>query len=281
MVYVIYPHGGEHYLLTHWTYNEQTHLVLGRSPEAVLRVVDTRKFTKRDFPEVRTFERITIVQPSPEFQYQIQVQDSIREREVFRDFAVSLAREHRTLTGKLPAGFKPCPRFVPQYKDEDANVKDPDPEHYGCANCLSGVVVNRGVLMALYATASRGNQPEGSNWWKQGGPGHLQVRSRAPYADPALPLYRMMSNPRHHCEGTAEELATPEWGDWGRVMFFYHKQEDCPEWLARAKKSVLDRQEVFNRARDSEKARRDQRMSEEDRKRRANLTAFFGTGDRA
>lgn len=273
-MYVIYPQGGEHFMLTHWTHNEQTHIVLGRSPEACMAVVNSVKFTKHYYPEVRAFERITIVQPTREFQYQVQVRNAIQERKAFRDYAIQLAKEHFTFTGRFPSGFRECPKYVARYDNEDYTAEK-DGEHFGCANCESKVVVNRVAVLALYAAAQRNSMERG--YWRRGGPGRGQTRSRAPYADPDRPLYEMVSNPGHHRSGTDGSLASPEFCSGQSVLFYYHKEEDLPEWLERAKKSVADRRAVSDRLQKVADSERHRRSSERNRERRAEVIAFFGT----
>lgn len=272
-MYVYYPHGGEHFMLTHWTHNEQTHIVLGRTPEACLAVVNPTKFVKDDYPEVRTFERITIVQPTLEFQYKVQVRNAVKEREEFKDYVVFLAKEHLTLTGKFPPGFSECPKYVARYENEDyTEAKDED--HFGCAVCQSKVVVNRVTVLALYAEALR--RKSNDDHWRTGLPGRGQTRSRALYADPARDLFEMVSNPGHHCSGTGGNLALPEWSGHN-VLFYYHKDEPLPEWLARAQKSVGDRRAEYERVRKSEESEWHRRASERNRQRRIEVMTFFGT----
>lgn len=270
-MYVYYPHGGEHFMLTHWTHNEQRHIVLGRSPEACLAVVRTNKFIKRECPEILTFERITIVQPTREFQYLVQVRDSTRERELFREYATSLAKEYRTFTGEFPPGFMECPRYVVQSDYTEAT----DMEHFGCANCQSKVVATRVAVLDLYAAARQRKSPDDDRW-RTGGPGRGQVRSRAPYADPARELYEMVSDPGHHCSGTWGRLADPKSGAGQSTLFFYHKEEDLPEWRGVAQKSVADRKAEITRLANKGKSEYHRRMSERNRKRRAEVIAFFG-----
>lgn len=273
-MYVFYRHGGEHFMLTHWTHNEQTHIVLGRTPEACLAVVNSPKFTTRDYPEVRTFEHITIVQPTLEFQYKVQVRNSLRERGAFKDYALQLAREHKTFTGEFPEGFMECPRYMVRNKS-DYYTDDKDDEHYGCANCQSKVVVNRATMLALYAAASlRNGGPD--NYWRIGVEKN-HVRSQAPYADPNRDLYEMVSNPGHHSSGTEGQLAVLEFGMRRDVLFYYHKERTLPEWLARAQKSVADRKAEFNRAKNSKESEFHRRLSERNHKRRIEVMAFFST----
>lgn len=268
-MYVFYPYGGEHFMLTHWTHNEQTHIVLGRSPEACMAVVNSPKFVKHDYPEVRTFERITIVQPTREFQYKVQVRNSLK------DYAVCLAKEHLTLTGKLPLGFMECPKYVARYPDSEDYTEAKDDEHYGCAACQSKIVVNRVTVLGLYAAALQRKSPE--DHWRMGGPGRGQVRSRAPYAVPGRELYEMVSNPGHHCSGTGGQLADPAWGSGQSVLFYYHKEEPLPEWLERAQKSVADRRAALDRVQNQRKAEAHRRASERNRQRRVEVMTFFGT----
>ncbi len=86
----------------------------------------------------------------------------------------------------------------------------------------------------------------------------------------------MVSNPGHHRSGTGGQLASPEWGGQN-VLFYYHKEEDLPEWLERAKKSVDDRRAVVIRVQNQRKSEHHRRMSERNRQRRIEVMTFFGT----
>lgn len=247
-MYVFYPHGGEHYLLTHWTHNEQTHIVLGRTPESCLAVVKSSKFVGVEIPQIRGFDRITIVRPTQEYEDEVRELTALKEEEEFATFTASQAQEFWRISGVYPPGFTKCPN-PPEDGDDD-----PSPYHYSCTDCQMGVQADPEVYRRLYQAALKA-PVRIRDHWRLGTPGKGQVHSRAPYADPSRTLYRMMYNPGHHHSGTEEELATPSWGSWQWCNFYYHKEEPCPDWLSKARKL---------------------RDLERNRQRREELSVFFG-----
>lgn len=270
-MHVYYPHGGEHFMLTHWTHNEGTHIVLGRTPEACLAVVNSPKFTKGECPDVRSFERITIVQPPREFQYRVKVLRDERERESFRHHAFVMAMEYRDLTRDIPPGFRLCPKYIPKY--EQTTERD-DEEHFDCATCFNGLVVTKRTLIDLYAKALVSPVDDYTQW--KFAPRVGMVPSRAPYADPTRRLCIMVSNPGPHSSGTEGTEADPQWNT-ERALFYYHHEEDLPEWLERAKKSVGDRKDAVDAEVASRRSAAALRAKERNERRRADLTAFFNT----
>ena len=274
MLRVFYPQGGEHYLLKYWTHQEQNHIVVARTPEAVLRTASLPGFGMSRIPEIKTFEHIHIVQPSPEFQYICRRRQEAQERLDFQREATYMAREYLEQTGTDPNGFGPCRHYVSQ----GGSTEEEDPDHYNCRGCCSKVVGGRAVVRDLYTRAERETPPGEGNWryhWNK-----AQRPSKAPFAISPLPMVAMVGSLGPHCSGVLEQPVPPSvhaawWANWNNVLFYYHVLGPLPEWKARAEKVMAEREAVFNKSRESSNGRR---QSEEERRkalRLLELKAFF------
>ena len=229
---VRYALGGTHYALVHWTHAHQNRLVLGRSPAAVMAVVRGPKFIRYAFPEVKRFERIEIVQPSPEFQLRVRLLRESNERRAFTTSVLERANRYRELSGEFPPGFSRCRHYV-----NGGDPESEDPEHGLCSTCYYGTVARRTTVRALYARELK--KPFDSNDWWRWLPHPGQVPSRAPYADPALPLYAAEPWFGPHGDGIGTGLANPAATN-DTVLFYYQRPEPLPAELAEAANVVDD-----------------------------------------
>lgn len=236
-MFTLYPHGGPHYVLHHWTRDEQMRLTVARSPEAALAVVRSRKFTARDFPECRLLERIQIVQPDAEFQFRMRLHREQQEREAFAMSTLSDARRYHELLGEYPQGFGRCRSYQNKPGNEGLpgqTVAD-DPEHIDCNRCHAGTVGQRARIRDMYALALAA--PPGPNDWWRYRPDPGFQRSRAPLADATLPLYVMVASYGPHSGGCSAIEAAADYGN-DRPLFYYQRPEPLPVWLAAAVEAV-------------------------------------------
>ena len=269
---VRYALGGTHYALLHWTHAHQNRLVLGRSPAAVMAVVRGPKFIHFAFPEVKRFERIEIVQPSPEFQLRVR---RLRESNELRAFTTSVlekANRYRELAGEFPPGFSRCHRYVNGEDPESEDPESEDPEHGLCSTCYYGTVARRTVVRALYARELK--KPFDSNDWWRWLPHPGQVPSRAPYADPALPLYVAVPWFGPHGEGIGTGLADPAANN-DPVLFYYQRPEPLPAELAEAANVVAAARVAAVQGEQEEATERKKGLRLRDQEDLLNLRRFF------
>lgn len=51
-------------MLTYWNEHHQNRIVLARSPDHIINIINLPEFTKKCIPSIKGFDKINIVQPS-------------------------------------------------------------------------------------------------------------------------------------------------------------------------------------------------------------------------
>lgn len=226
---VYYPHGGHHFLLHWWTYNERGHVVLARTEGSVYSTA-TSVFRKHSDAEVRAYSEVEIVAPSAlmckraaEFDLQESI-SSFHQQIVYRlNDVVKGGKE-------LPLQFEMCEAFEP--KDLDGAPCDwANETHYSCKNCTDKIKMIGMTKEELHAKYS--------STWKKLSPSKIyidknKVLSRAAPAKDNEELHYAKAEFGHHSSGIEldrmnlskfDPTYRPEYLT-GRVIFFYRKVRD-------------------------------------------------------
>lgn len=159
---VYYPHGGKHFLLHWWTYNDRGHIVLAKTEDHVLDIA-IRVFEKHPDAEIRDYMEVEIVAPPTLYSTQAEAL-ALRDRiDNFHSEVFYRLREVVEAKKTIPPQFEVCTIYEPEYeqeKEDEWAVRT----HYSCKNCFEKIKMpsmNKTQLYEKYSEAWRKSFPRG------------------------------------------------------------------------------------------------------------------------
>lgn len=276
---VYYPHGGPHFLLYWWTYNERGHVILSRT-EGGIEPAIMRVSKEHTDAEIRAFMEIDIVAPS-KAQCELAAAFALKDRiAAFHHEVIWRLREVIKSKKPLPSQFVLCTKY--ETDEDDAVNKDEwaNETHYSCKNCYETIRLVDMTKEELYAKYHEA--------WEKLFPlkryvDPKRVLSRATPAKDDEELYFADAVFGHHCSGIELNPVdrTISLADYwpahltSHLLFLFRKTRDLD---AKKFQSILERQQ---RAReDFRKQTEKARVARQKKEERAQIEAvlsFFGS----
>jgi hypothetical protein len=247
MIKVYYPHGGKHFLLHWYCYDERGNIFLARREENIKPAVISISEKYPD-AEIRGYYEIEIVAPSKFLCTMAELAVLKEERDIFYYEVLSRLR-HVIKAGKaLPPPFEVCSNYETDEEDEVRNEWDIE-SHYFCKNCKDTIKLtgtSKEELFEKYGKAWRELYP----WQKYIDP--RKVPSQAEIAkDDEKELYFVDASSFGQAGLTLDKIDIPEqyppahWID--QALFFYRKVREIEttelQTILDQRKKLLEQQQ--------------------------------------
>lgn len=219
---VYYPHGGHHFLLHWWSYNERGHIILARTQDGIISTAKS-VFKKHTDAEIKAYIEIDIVAPS-ELMHKQAKEAAIQERIDSLYFEVIHRLRFAIASGKnLPKQFAICTKYNPG-KHDRGRKESTDTEHYSCKSCSNRIKLARGMTKEKLYNQYNDEWSKAFPVKQYTNPKH--VLSCAEPVQDTKGLYFVEGCFGHHCTGLVLEKAKER--DFppsylNDPLFFYHK----------------------------------------------------------
>lgn len=223
MIKVYYPHGGKHFLLHWWSYNERGNIILNTN-ESSLQFVAEKVFQEHTDAEIKAYWEIDIVAPSEQMQQAAAKEKHRDEINLFHTILIAQLRDLLEAKETLPSLFQVCTSYEVEEEDNEPSEWGRE-RHYGCKNCSETICcsLSKEELHAKYYQA-----------WREKFPTHFSsyinpksVVSRADLAKDGEELfYADTSSFGHHGQGVELKQFDPEYPCYTDNLFWFRKVKE-------------------------------------------------------